>query len=590
MHGNEMHTDALHNQPDEHVDGEQTYLRVAEIVLADALQPLKAREIVDRGIERGLFGDHVLRRTPEKSMQVRLSTDILNKAGQSKFTRTGRGRFTLRSKLLNAEQAPDTSQLQQPVPHSEYVAERRVLRTPSEEVLCVGEHAFKDVLTFQGIDTDANPILRQLLEQESISYVSRSEAEVRNDAKQFITYVLVQCGQRLLFFRRSYLSRAAEFLRGSKCIGFGGHVSAADADILSLGDRGLEACARRELIEELHFPIAERENSGAQAHLTESTSALPRIPSRPTVRLFQTVPLERLGILNDDSSEVGRRHVAVVYRAWLQDWNTIRLLQKGDSSIKGLGWIDLSKDKVDISDFEYWSQLCLRKFYPSTVVAKSDVRILNRAKLASDRIIVVAGRIGSGKTETAGYLSAKLDYPLIRSGALLQELVGTPPMNEIGRREFQARALEFIRADGGPERLAAAIEARVAQARAGRCIIDGLRHLSTYENLSTRFGGGASLIFVQTPPDVAYDMYRTREVQGTLTFSYRDFLEIYDAPVEAEVLSLGRKAHVYIYNSFGIEAFRRTLDEVKAALEGLKQKSEITSYRPGKRAGSFSRR
>jgi predicted NUDIX family phosphoesterase len=590
MHGNEMHTDALHNQPDEHVDGEQTYLRVAEIVLADALQPLKAREIVDRGIERGLFGDHVLRRTPEKSMQARLSTDILNRAGQSKFTRTWRGRFTLRSKLLNAEQAPDTSQLQQPVPHSEYVAERRVLRTPSEEVLCVGEHAFKDVLTFQGIDTDANPILRQLLEQESISYVSRSEAEVRNDAKQFITYVLVQCGQRLLFFRRSYLSRAAEFLRGSKCIGFGGHVSAADADILSLGDRGLEACARRELIEELHFPIAERENSGAQAHLTESTSALPRIPSRPTVRLFQTVPLERLGILNDDSSEVGRRHVAVVYRAWLQDWNTIRLLQKGDSSIKGLGWIDLSKDKVDISDFEYWSQLCLRKFYPSTVVAKSDVRILNRAKLASDRIIVVAGRIGSGKTETAGYLSAKLDYPLIRSGALLQELVGTPPMNEIGRREFQARALEFIRADGGPERLAAAIEARVAQARAGRCIIDGLRHLSTYENLSTRFGGGASLIFVQTPPDVAYDMYRTREVQGTLTFSYRDFLEIYDAPVEAEVLSLGRKAHVYIYNSFGIEAFRRTLDEVKAALEGLKQKSEITSYRPGKRAGSFSRR
>ena len=59
---------------------QQTYLRVAEIVLADALQPLKAREIVDRGIERGLFGDHVLSCTPEKSMQARLSTDILNRA------------------------------------------------------------------------------------------------------------------------------------------------------------------------------------------------------------------------------------------------------------------------------------------------------------------------------------------------------------------------------------------------------------------------------------------------------------------------------------------------------------------------------
>jgi hypothetical protein len=237
MHGNEMHTDALHNQPDEHVEGEQTYLRVAEIVLADTLQPLKAREIVDRGIERGLFGDHVLSRTPEKSMQARLSTDILNGAEQSKFIRTERGRFTLRSKSRAPEQARDGSS----VVHSEYVAERRVLRTPKEEVLCASERAFKGVLTFQGIDPDTTLILRCLLDEGNISYVSRSDAEIRNDAKQFVTYVLVQCGQKLLFFRRSYLSRAAEFLRGSKCIGFGGHVSAADVHILSLCDRGLEA-------------------------------------------------------------------------------------------------------------------------------------------------------------------------------------------------------------------------------------------------------------------------------------------------------------------------------------------------------------
>jgi predicted NUDIX family phosphoesterase len=399
----------------------------------------------------------------------------------------------------------------------------------------------------------------------------------------FVTYVLVQCGQRLLFFRRSYLSRAAEFLRGSKCIGFGGHVSAADADILSLGDRGLEACARRELIEELHFPNAD-ERPDHIVHLSSNKTALSRVPNRATIRLFQNVPLERLGILNDDSSEVGRRHVAVVYRAWLQDWNTIRALKKGDSSIKGLGWIDLAKDKVDISDFEYWSQLCLRKFYPSTVIAKSGVRILNRAKLATDRIIVVAGRIGSGKTETARYLSEKLGYPLIRSSALLQEVMGAPPMNEIGRREFQTRALDFIRADGGPERLAVAIEARVTKIGAERCIIDGLRHLSTYENLSARFGGSTGLIFVQTPPDVAYDMYRNREVQGTLTFSYRDFLEIYDAAVEAEIPSLGRKAQVYIYNSFGIEAFRRTLDEVKSAFVERSEtvRSQVTSRGKGR--------
>ena len=142
---------------------------------------------------------------------------------------------------------------------------------------------------------------------------------------------------------------------------------------------------------------------------------------------------------------------------------------------------------------------------------------------------------------------------------------------------FKQKHSIFIRTDGGPERLSAAIDARVKEIGCERCIIDGLRHLSTYENLSMRFSGTVGLIFVQTPPDVAYDMYRSREVQGTLTFSYREFLEIYDALVEAEIPSLGRKAQVYIYNSFGIEAFRRTLDEVQSVFS---DRSEIERSRP----------
>lgn len=75
----EKQTVSEDNRPDQvDVDG-RTYLRVAETVLAKALSPLKAREIVERGIEQGLFGDHVMGRTPEKSMQARLSIDILTR-------------------------------------------------------------------------------------------------------------------------------------------------------------------------------------------------------------------------------------------------------------------------------------------------------------------------------------------------------------------------------------------------------------------------------------------------------------------------------------------------------------------------------
>jgi predicted NUDIX family phosphoesterase len=547
MTGNETKTVHLEDDDGSQVDHDaQTYLRVAETVLASAMGPLKAREIVERGIERGLFGDHALSRTPEKSMQARLSLDILKRAGSSRFVRTGRGRFTLRSRL----QAPDARKVTAGEDEREYIAERRILRTPNEEVLCVPENAYRDTLTFQGIDTDATPILGRLLRGTNAIYVPRSEAETRDDAKQFVTYVLVQCGQRLLFFKRSYLSRAAEFLRGSKCIGFGGHVSAADVDMLSREDLGLAACARRELAEELRL---------GESRLSKGTAELlmaPTAPSRATIRLFQDASMERLGVLNDDSSEVGRRHAAVIYRVWLPDWNKARQLQKGDSSLKGLGWIDLSRDRVDISEFEYWSQLCLRKFYPSTPITRSGFKILNQSRLSTDRIIVVSGRIGSGKTETAGYLSQKLGWPLLKSGDLVQELMGSPPIQEIGRREFQTRALDYISRADGPEKLAATVERHVNSVGGEHCIVDGIRHPATFERLESLFGGKVCLIYVQTPPDVAYDMYRAREAQAALTFSYRDYLEIYDAPVESEITSLGRKAHILLYNSFGIEAFQ----------------------------------
>src|SRR3954471_3592084 len=93
MLGNERKTLSVQYLTGEHVDHDaQTYLRVAEAVLADALTPLKAREIVDRGIERDLFGDHALSRTPEKSMQARLSMDILKVRDNSARARCdGRG-------------------------------------------------------------------------------------------------------------------------------------------------------------------------------------------------------------------------------------------------------------------------------------------------------------------------------------------------------------------------------------------------------------------------------------------------------------------------------------------------------------------
>ena len=481
-------------------------------------------------------------------MQARLSLDIKHFRESSRFMRVARGRFVLRGRLNEIGGETSTScggddRL------SEYIAEPRKLRMPSESVLCTPESRFRDILTFQGIDGEYGAIIPSLL--TDTFYVNRSSAEERNDAKQFITYVIVQCGHRLLSFRRSYLSRAAEFLRGARCIGFGGHVSAADIDIFSNHDSGLENCARRELSEELALS---RPDSRERRVSYAGTS------------LFRNAPLECLGVLNDDSSEVGRRHLGTVYRAWISDWSIAEALEKGEPSLRTLTWIDLTRTNIDITEYEYWSQLCLRRYYPSNVVCQPVIRHFNLRATQRARTLVVAGRIGSGKSETSRFLAQRLGAVVVSSGVTLQHLMAAPSISEIGREEFQRRAEQFIRAADGPDRLAHALHRLISESQSSRVVVDGIRQPETYSALAGRLVEQPALLYVQTPPDIAYEMYRLRESASSLEFTYRDFLRVFDAPVEADLATLGRSAQTYIYNFLGINALRRSLDKLIADL------------------------
>jgi predicted NUDIX family phosphoesterase len=351
----------------------------------------------------------------------------------------------------------------------EYRAIPRVLATPQEDVLCVLSETYQSSLTFQGIDTSPKALLATLLSGNT-THISRSDVEDVNYAKQFVTYVIVQCGHHVLSFERSHLSRAAEFLRGSKCIGFGGHVSAADLTIFSEFDHGLSECARREVSEELSVY-----RTRADVKSRSSTQNL-------TQKLVRESPLELIGVLNDDSSEVGRRHVAVVYRLWISNWDDARRLRKGESSIRSLEWIDLTDDTIDLNKYEYWSQLCLRKFYPSASLSHSGLEIVNPTKLSRAPVLVIAGRVGSGKSATARYLATTLSVPIVNSGQVLGEIMKAGPLSEIGRENFQAAALNFITKPVGPRRLAKALATEVRRL-GGKAIIDGIRHLETYHML-----------------------------------------------------------------------------------------------------------
>lgn len=141
---------------------------------------------------------------------------------------------------------------------------------------------------FQGLTLDFEDLYASLFKSGICVGLPRTQAELTEDYKQVIAYVLVRRGDDFLAYRRGVYNRTADMLRGADCIGFGGHVSEDDHSLLSTDDAGILEAAARELSEELKLPAAD----------------LDRLKRRDGLRVA--------GIINDDSSSVGRRHLAVV--------------------------------------------------------------------------------------------------------------------------------------------------------------------------------------------------------------------------------------------------------------------------------------
>jgi predicted NUDIX family phosphoesterase/dephospho-CoA kinase len=532
--------------------GKPTYLWAAEHVLRKHGHPLRAREIVSYAHEQGLFTDEMHSRTPQKSMQARLSLDILNKGDQSLFVRTAPGEFWLRESLAAATEATAAHKAavtSRSIERERYVARRRAPSASTERVLSIPKPHYDQFLTFQGLRRDDGAILRNLV-RGPVRYIARVDAERTDDHKQVVTYVLVTHGARVLSFRRGTFNRAAAFLRGSSCIGFGGHVAESDLTIFTSVDAGIRANAERELSEEVVV-------SGRGAFVGSDK-------------------LEILGIINDDSTEVGRRHVGVVvrYEVGDADWAKWEHAQRGEASINQLRWINILSDAVILSDYEYWSQLCWRTLFPVVVKAQPSYRILRKKHFRGPHILVVAGSIGSGKTLATRYLSRAFGYAEVNSGRHIARLLGVPPVPETPRADFQELTWRFMQEADGPNRLAEALLNAAAKSGSSRVVIDGIRQLSTLRALKEKSEVPLAVMVVHAAPDVAFELFAGRERhRGEEQVSLDVFMKMLSAPVERDVPFMISEADVVVYNWSGEVGYGKTLSAMADEL-GLNRRAE----------------
>lgn len=173
----------------------------------------------------------------------------------------------------------------------------------------------------QGFDPSPDPILAAVLRPGVARVMPRSMAEKDPRFKQVVAYVALRHEDRIFHYRRSG-AVGERRLAGLRSLGVGGHLNSDDVHG-SLDRSSLHRAIRRELSEEVT--------------LTEE----------PSIRLF--------GVINDDSTDVGKVHVGLV---------AVADLRLPDASLRDPtlvdGRFDVARLLLEQSvSFETWSRLCL---------------------------------------------------------------------------------------------------------------------------------------------------------------------------------------------------------------------------------------
>lgn len=189
-----------------------------------------------------------------------------------------------------------------------------------EEVLVVKTSLLADILQEKGLITGKNEAFLEIARHQHC-FLPRPAAEQDPSYKQIIPYVLLLRGEEIFTMRR--LAKGGESrLHGLISLGVGGHINPVDgctgADVLMEG-------MRREIREEVSI-----QGEG---------------------------PLTPMGLINDDTNEVGSVHLGLVFAMTVSGDAQVLETEKLEGS-----WMPIKEAKVRLAEMESWSAIALEAF------------------------------------------------------------------------------------------------------------------------------------------------------------------------------------------------------------------------------------
>lgn len=200
-----------------------------------------------------------------------------------------------------------------------------------ESVLVFPTSVFEEIGFFRGVSREVAPFFANEELKQSLTYMPRSKAELDPNFKQLIPYCVIKfaVGQRDsekgVFFIYQRTKKGGESrLHDKWSIGVGGHISSEDgvANLSCSYEEGM----RRELEEE--------------------------------IALYGNFKEEKLGMIYDDSNDVGKVHFGVVHLITL---GIESALKPTDESLDKGDFVTYTWLLENIDKFENWSQMVIRE-------------------------------------------------------------------------------------------------------------------------------------------------------------------------------------------------------------------------------------
>ena len=191
-----------------------------------------------------------------------------------------------------------------------------------EHVLVIPRALFDQLGSFQGFQPEADRYLSAILAPGANFFMERPSAEMDPTHKQIIPYSLFHHQGRYLCYTRGGAS-GEKRLVAKRSVGIGGHINPVDEGCDGLGETLYYNGVEREISEELVL---------AGSH---------------TQRV--------IGLINDDSNDVGSVHLGVVH---VFDLDSDAVLSN-EAAIQDLAFHSLPDLIARKEELESWSRICI---------------------------------------------------------------------------------------------------------------------------------------------------------------------------------------------------------------------------------------